>query len=138
MRACVLPLAYNRAMSGCDNGVWALGDVRALGEARLVGNGVRHVVEMLPDLIRGVAAVTVAPPADVLLPAAHARPVGLPDAPLVQTAVCWRAEDGRQSVAHLVCAVADPLFAWARKQRAGERWAPSVRSTGSSRDLWRA
>ena len=127
-QACALPLAYNRAMSTCDNGVWALGDVRALREARLVENGGRHVVEMLPDLISGLAAATVAPPADALLPPTHARLVELPDAPLVETAVCWRAEDGRQSVAHLVCAVADALSAWARRQRrAGERWAPSVR-----------
>lgn len=126
--ACALPLVYNPAMSVCDNGAWALGDIRPLREARLVESSGRHLVEMLPDLIRGAGAATVAPPTDELLPATHARLVGLPDAPLIETAVCWRAEDGRDSVAHLAGTVAEALASWARRQRrAGADWAPSVR-----------
>jgi DNA-binding transcriptional LysR family regulator len=123
-----LPLIYNPAMSACDNGVWALGDARPLREARLVANPSRSLVEVLPDLISGAAAATVAPPADQMLPPTHARLVGLPDAPLIETAVCWRAQDKRDSTARLVGAVADALATWARfQQQAGARWAPSVR-----------
>jgi len=123
--ASALPLVYNPAMSGGDNGVWALGDVRPLRDARMVITFARHVVEMLPHLLSGAAAAAVAPPADMLLPETHARLVNLPDAPLVETAVCWRADD---DVTHLAATVADTLAAWARRQqRAAARWAPSIR-----------
>jgi hypothetical protein len=90
--AAALPLVYNPAMSPGDNGVWALGDVRPLREARLVPSHGSHFAETLPDLISGAGAMTIAPPLDELLPTAHARPVALPDVPPVQTAVCWRAD----------------------------------------------
>lgn len=124
--AAVLPLVYNPGMSLGDNGVWALGDVRPLREARLVVNEGSHFVEMLPDLISGTGAVTIAPPLDELLPATHARPVALPDAPPVETAVCWRADHGVDDV-RLAATVADALTGWAlRQQRSGARWAPAV------------
>ena len=122
----VLPLVYNPAMSLGDNGVWALGDVRPLREARLVVNHGGHFAETLPDLIRGAGAMTIAPPLDELLPATHARPVALPDAPPVETAVCWRADHGVDDV-RLATTVAEALVLWAgRQQRSGARWAPMV------------
>jgi hypothetical protein len=125
--ACMLPLVYNPAMSTCDNGVWALGDVRPIREARIVASYAKHMVEMLPALISGAAAATVAPPTDHLISPTYARVVGLPDAPLIETAVCWRADDGRDSVAYLAGTVADALASWARRQqRAGANWTPSV------------
>lgn len=113
-------------MSLSDNGTWALGDVRPLREARLVVNHGSHFAESLPDLIRGAGAMTIAPPLDELLPATHARPVALPDAPPVETAVCWRADHGLDDV-RLATTVADALVLWAlRQQRSGARWAPVV------------
>jgi DNA-binding transcriptional LysR family regulator len=124
--AAALPLVYNLAMSPGDNGVWALGDVRPLREARLVASHGSHFVEMLPDLISGKGAMTIAPPLDELLPATHARAVALPDAPPVETAVCWRA-DGGSDDQRLAATVADALVLWAlRQQRSGARWAPAV------------
>jgi hypothetical protein len=46
---------------------------------------------------------------DLLVPETHVRLVPIPDAPLVETAVCWRAHDDRDDVAHLVATVADTL-----------------------------
>ena len=134
--ACGLPLVYNPAMSECDDGVWALGDVRPLREARVVANPGRHIAEILPDLISGAAAATVAPPTDKLLPPTHARLVGLSDVPLIETAVCWRAEDGKDGVAQMAGTVADALAAWARRQQqANASWAPSLRWRKAPRNI---
>lgn len=116
-----LPLAYNPAMSEGDNGVWALGDVRPLRGARVVTTFARHFAEMLPALLSGAAAAVVAPPADMLVPRARARLVALPDAPLVETAVCWRAGDEHGDVPLLAAAVAGALAAWARRQQRARR-----------------
>jgi DNA-binding transcriptional LysR family regulator len=125
--ACVLPLAYNPAMSACDNGTWALGDVRPVREARIVANTAAHMAEMLPDILGGTAAAVVAPPGNLLLPAAYAGLVSMPDAPPVQTAACWRADDTRDGVARMVVAIASALVSWTRDQgRAGARWAPKA------------